>query len=322
MLHLMSFASDDFSRWDAGQMLFNKYLINNVKQKQAGQAFALPALFAQAFSTVLNNERLDPALIADMFSFISVNGAMELFTTVDVAILHDAREFMLDHLANALQTAFVARYHQHQLSGEYQPDIADIAQRKMANCALLYIAKADKALANELVVKQIAVANNMTDHLGALQAANSGQLACRKAVMAEFDDKWFENGLVMDKWFALQASLASDTVLENINSLFAHRSFDYSNPNRLRALVGTFVSANSYQFHAIDGSGYRFLTDQLIKLNSQNPQVAARLITPLIQFKRLDAKRTELMKAELNRLLKIDNLSLDLFEKVTKALAL
>ncbi|MEI6896151.1 MAG: aminopeptidase N C-terminal domain-containing protein, partial [Psychromonas sp.] len=86
------------------------------------------------------------------------------------------------------------------------------------------------------------------------------------------------------------------------------------------ALVGTFVSANSYAFHALDGSGYLFLTDQLIKLNSQNPQVAARLITPLIQFKRLDTKRISLIKVQLNRLLKIDNLSLDLFEKVTKAL--
>ncbi|MCP4323239.1 MAG: aminopeptidase N, partial [Alteromonadales bacterium] len=127
--------------------------------------------------------------------------------------------------------------------------------------------------------------------------------------------------LVMDKWFALQASLSTPSVLTNVEALFNHRSFDYSNPNRLRALVGSFVNINSYYFHAIDGSGYQFLTEQLIKLNSQNPQVAARLITPLIQFKRLDSVRVELIKAQLNRLLEIENLSLDLFEKVTKALA-
>ena len=322
LVHLISFASDDFSRWDAGQMLFNKYLVKNVQLKQSGQEFILPTMFAEAFKAVLNDESLDPALIADMFEFISENGAMELFDTVDIDLLHDAREFILNHLATELLNEFVKRYQQHQLVGEYQPNTDDIAQRKLANCSLLYIALADKKVANELVLKQVASANNMTAHLGALQAANIGKLDCRDLVMSDFDDKWFENGLVMDKWFALQATLSSDTVLNNIEQLFNHRSFDYNNPNRLRALVGSFVSGNSYYFHAIDGSGYQFLTDQLIKLNSQNPQVAARLITPLIQFKRLDTKRIAMIEKQLKRLLEIDNLSLDLFEKVTKALTL
>jgi aminopeptidase N len=321
LLLLISYASDEFSRWDAGQILFNKYLVKNVQLQQAGNAFSLPTLFIEAFKAVLTSEHLDPALIADMFEFISENGAMELFEVVDIEAIHQARLFILQQLADQLQSEFVAVYHLHQLTADYQPKTEDIAQRKLANCALSYIAKSDSTLANELVLKQISSANNMTDHLGALLAANTGKLACRDSVMADFDDKWFENGLVMDKWFTLQASLSSETILANIEALFNHRSFDYSNPNRLRALVGTFVNANSYYFHAIDGSGYVFLTDQLIKLNSQNPQVAARLITPLIQFKRLDAKRVALIKKQLTRLLAIDNLSLDLFEKVTKALA-
>ena len=131
----------------------------------------------------------------------------------------------------------------------------------------------------------------------------------------------FENGLVMDKWFVLQASMPSDNVLDNIDALFNHRSFDFSNPNRLRSLVGAFAQTNTYRFHNVDGSGYAFLTDQLIKLNSQNPQVASRLITPLIQFKNLDQVRIKLIKAELNRLLALPDLAVDLYEKVTKALA-
>jgi len=321
LLHLIRFASDAFSRWDAGQMLFNKYLLNNVKRKQMNQEFVLPPLFFDAFKAVLTNETLDPSLIADMFEFISENGAMELFDSVDIELLHETREFIINHLAQALKEDFVKRYHQHQLNTEYLPITGDIAQRKLANSALFYIAKSDKKLANELVLNQIEKANNMTDHLGALVAANSGQLDCRDAVLSDFDDKWFDNGLVMDKWFALQATLSSASVIDNIETLFTHRSFDYDNPNRVRALIGTFVSANSYYFHALDGRGYQFLTDQLIKLNSQNPQVAARLITPLIQFKRLDTKRIELIKVQLNRLLALDNLSLDLYEKVTKALS-
>lgn len=321
LLHLITFASDDFSRWDAGQTLFNKYLIKNVQNWQKKQAMQLPDLFISAFKSVLVNQALDPALIADMFEFVTETGAMELFEQVDIEALHQARHFMLKQLALALNEQFKLAYQSHQLTADYAPATADIAYRKLANTALLFIARADPGVADQLVLKQIQKSNNMTDHIAALQVANTTKLSCRDAVMSDFEDKWHDNGLVMDKWFGLQATLCCPTVLDNINGLFAHRSFDFSNPNRLRALLGSFVQNNSYHFHAIDGSGYLFLTEQLIKLNDQNPQVASRLITPLIQFKRLDEKRKGLIKVQLNRLLALDNLALDLFEKVSKALA-
>ncbi|MCG6201730.1 aminopeptidase N [Psychromonas antarctica] len=320
LLHLIHFASDDFSRWDAGQMLFNKYLLINVLQKKSNQKMALPPVFIEAFRSVLISDDLDPALITDMFEFVSEAGAMELFECVDIEALHHAREFMLEQLAIELKDEFVSAYQNHQVTGDYQPVSADIANRKLANLALLFISRADPLAANKLVITQIQQSDNMTDHLGALLAANRGQLDCRDKVMSDFEDKWHHNGLVMDKWFSLQATSLDSAVLSNIKALFQHRSFDFSNPNRLRALVGAFVQNNPYYFHASDGSGYQFLTEQLIKLNEQNPQVASRLITPLIQFKRLDEHRKQLIKEQLNRLLQLDNLALDLFEKVSKAL--
>lgn len=319
-LHLMNFASDEFSRWDAGQTLFNKYLLKNVQQLQAEQPMALPQLFIAAFKSVLVNPELDPALIADMFEFVSETGAMELFDRVDIEALHLAREFMLTELARELKNEFIFAYQNNQVKGDYQPKSEDIAHRKLANLALLFISRADAVIANELVLAQTLHSHNMTDHLGALHAANSVLLDCRETVMRDFEQRWFENGLVMDKWFSLQATSPDSYVLENIKQLFNHRSFDFTNPNRVRALLGAFVHNNPYHFHASDGSGYLFLTEQLIKLNDQNPQVAARLITPLIQFKRLDEKRKAMIKVQLNRLLALDNLALDLFEKVTKAL--
>ncbi|WP_372881117.1 aminopeptidase N [Psychromonas sp.] len=321
LLHLVNFASDEFSRWDAGQTLFNKYLVKNVACTQQQKEMQLPELFIEGFRTVLLNEQLDPSLIADMFEFVTESGAMELFDKVDIESLHLAREFMLKQLAVCLHNEFVSVYHNHQVSGEYTPDVENIAKRKLANLALLFIAKADPGLADELVQKQINNCNNMTDHLAALVAANSALLACRESVMQDFENKWFANGLVMDKWFVLQASVDHPGVLDNVQALFNHRSFDFNNPNRLRSLVGGFAQHNPYHFHAQDGSGYRFLTEQLIKLNKQNPQVAARLITPLIQFKRLDENRKSLIKEQLNRLLEIDDLAIDLYEKVSKALA-
>ena len=321
LVHIITYTSDDVSRWDAGQTLFNKYLLENVSRIQAGEEMALPALMVEAFRSVLNNKELDPALIADMFEFISETGAMELFDRVDIDALHKACDFMIKQLACELLSEFVTAYENNQVVGEYQPKTADIANRKLANLALLFISKVDPVRAEKLVLKQIDNSNNMTDHLGALVAANSGSLACVDKVMADFENRWFDNGLVMDKWFALQGSSSDCDVLNKVKSLFEHRSFDFNNPNRLRSLVGSFVQNNPYHFHAEDGSGYLFLTEQLIKLNDQNPQVASRLITPLIQFKRLDEKRKEMIKVQLNRLVKLDNLAVDLFEKVSKALA-
>jgi len=321
LLDIMSFASDEFSRWDAGQTLFNKYLVSNVKALQQDKALSLPSIFIDGFKSVLVSEDLDPALVSDMFTFTSETGARELFDVVDIEAIHEAREFMLQEIATQLNELFVDTYQRHQQLKAYEPNIEDIAKRKLKNLALAFIARVDKELANEYVLSQIASCNNMTDHLGALSAANNGLLACREEVMQSFDDKWFDNGLVMDKWFALQASMPSADVLKHIEALFDHRSFDFNNPNRLRSLVGVFAQNNAYHFHNINGAGYAFLTDQIIKLNSQNPQVASRLITPLIQFKRLDKKRIELIKSQLNRLLALPDLAVDLYEKVTKALA-
>ena len=321
LLDIMSFASDEFSRWDAGQTLFNKYLVNNVKALQEQQTLTLPSIFIDGFKSVLVSETLDPAFIADMFTFTSENGARELFDQVDVDAIHHVRSFMLKEIATQLHELFVDTYLRHQQLKAYHPNIDDIAQRKLKNIALAFIARVDKALAEEYVIAQIASCNNMTDHLGALAAANVGLLSCRTKVMQDFDNKWFENGLVMDKWFALQASMPCESTLKNIESLFQHRSFDFNNPNRLRSLVGAFSQNNTYHFHNINGSGYTFLTDQIIKLNSQNPQVASRLITPLIQFKQLDEVRIRLIKEQLNRLLALPDLAVDLYEKVSKALA-
>ena len=119
----------------------------------------------------------------------------------------------------------------------------------------------------------------------------------------------------MDKWFALQATRPDENVLEIIQLLMDHPSFNFNNPNRLRSLVGSFANHNLKAFHNVSGSGYRFLTDVLIRLNESNPQVAARLIEPLIRFSRFDAQRQTLMKRALERLSVVENLSKDLFEK-------
>ena len=314
---LMAHARNDFARWDAAQMLIGKYVRLNVANWQAGNALELPIEVVDAFRAVLLDKTLDPALAALILTLPKETELAELFDLIDPDAIRAVREFIRDELVLELNDELRAVYQAHVLP-EYRVEHADIARRALRNTCLSYLAFAEGA--DALVRRQYEQADNMTDTLAALSAAVSAELPCRDNLMQHFADKWQHDGLVMDKWFMLQATSPAANVLENVKALMQHPSFSLANPNRTRSLIGAFASGNPAAFHAKDGSGYRFLTDVLVELNSRNPQVASRLIEPLIRLGRYDAERQQLMREQLLRLQKLDNLARDLFEKITKSL--
>ncbi len=315
---LMAHARNDFARWDAAQMLIGKYVRLNVANWQAGNALELPIEVVDAFRAVLLDDTLDPALAALILTLPKETELAELFDLIDPDAIRAVREFIRDELVLELNDELRAVYQAHVLQ-EYRVEHADIARRALRNTCLSYLAFAEGA--DALVRRQYEQADNMTDTLAALSAAVSAELPCRDNLMQHFADKWQHDGLVMDKWFMLQATSPAANVLENVKALMQHPSFSLANPNRTRSLIGAFASGNPSAFHAKDGSGYRFLTDVLVELNSLNPQVASRLIEPLIRLGRYDAERQQLMREQLLRLQKLDNLARDLFEKITKSLS-
>ncbi|WP_445779114.1 aminopeptidase N C-terminal domain-containing protein, partial [Shewanella sp.] len=219
----------------------------------------------------------------------------------------------VEELASACEDELLARYRE-------LANIDDAGARAFKNIALSLLCQVSDVY-ESWVEKQYHQAKNMTDCLGALKAAAISQLACLPTLLDDFESKWHSTPLVMDKWLSLQALINSDDVIEKIKHLTQHSSFSFSNPNRVRSLIGAFASQNTYQFHRADGEGYRYLTKILVKLNKSNPQVASRMITPLIQFAKFDVSRQALMKLCLQELKNLPDLSKDLFEKVTKALA-
>ncbi|AIN65124.1 aminopeptidase N [Providencia stuartii] len=317
---LMQYASNEFSRWDAAQQLIGNYVKINVANYQAGNALVLPEHVIDAFRAVLLNDTIDPALAALILTLPSENEMAEFFQTIDPDAIHHVANFIAHQLATAMADEFLAVYQSIKIDG-YRVDHSDIAKRSLRNVCLQYIAAGDdQALADKLVSEQFKSADNMTDSLAALTAASESQLPCLESLMTAFDERWHHDGLVMDKWFTLQGTSPAPDVLQKVRSLLNHRSFSMSNPNRVRSLVGAFTSGNPSAFHAKDGSGYQFLYEILVDLNTRNPQVASRLIEPLIRLKRFDDKRQGLMRNTLEQLKALDNLSGDLFEKVTKAL--
>ncbi|RDE72264.1 aminopeptidase N [Aggregatibacter segnis] len=317
LITLLKFAENGFIRWDAAQMLLAAELRRNVTLYQQEQPLALSAEIAAVLYQVLDNYQKDIELTSLILTLPKATEFAELFKTIDPDAISAAREFMAHTIADNLKELLLKTYNQIRLD-DYQIHRQDIALRKLRNVCLSYLAYSN--IGNNLVNKHYTYSNNMTDTLAALTSATQAKLACRDGLLADFEQKWQHDGLVMDKWFALQATRPEENVLQNVMQLMDHPSFNFNNPNRVRSLIGAFAGQNLKAFHAIDGSGYRFLTDILIKLNKSNPQVASRLIEPLIRFARYDAQRQTLMKRALERISETEDLSRDLFEKIEKAL--
>ncbi|MFM5008108.1 aminopeptidase N [Aeromonas sp. R9-2] len=316
---LMRFARNEFARWDAAQMLINKAVIDGVARVQHGQGVELSQTLLAAFVAILEDSDLDLALKAEILALPGEATLAELFEVADIDAIHQVRDAIHTRLAEAFGARLAATYQSLRLNG-YQVVHADMAKRALKGVVLGYLAALDAEHADALVREQYATADNMTDTLAALQVANGYLLPCRAALLVDFEGKWAKDGLVLDNWLRLIGSKPAADVLSEVKQAMNHPTFSIRNPNRLRALIGSFAMSNQVQFHAVDGSGYRFLTDLLIELNEVNPQVASRLITPLIQFKRLDEARKALIRAELTRLANLEGLARDLFEKVSKAL--
>ncbi|EGR2045183.1 aminopeptidase N [Vibrio parahaemolyticus] len=317
LIFLMKHATNDFARWDASQMLLAKYIRQNVSNVQTGSEVQLSEDLIDAFRGVLLDENLEPAFIAQVFSLPSINEITGWYKQIDVDAVDTVLNSITVSLSAALEDELSATYHTLK-QAEYTIDHAAIGKRALRNQCLQFLAHTDKG--NTLVKAQYEAANNMTDTIAAMSAANSAQLECREELMADYSDKWKHDGLVMDKWFALQGTNPAEDALEKVKATMNHEAFSLKNPNRTRSLIGSFLAANPVRFHDKSGSGYQFAGEILRQLNDSNPQVASRMIDPLLKFRKYDEARQAMIRAELEKLKAMDNLAKDLFEKVTKAL--
>tara|TARA_R110000851_G_scaffold4900_3_gene20375 strand:+ start:53964 stop:56525 length:2562 start_codon:yes stop_codon:yes gene_type:complete len=312
LVHLMRYASSEVARWEASVQLISQTIWNNVAQLQKQQVMMVDTRVIEAFRGVILDANIDQALVAEILSIPSASALIEQVDNVDLDALAKAREFVVEELASACEDELLVRYRELLL-------VDNAGARAFKNIALSLLCQVTDTH-ESLVEKQYYSASNMTDSLGALKAAATAKLTCLPMLLSDFESTWQSTPLVMDKWLTLQALVNSDEVIEQIKMLTKHPSFSFSNPNRIRSLIGAFVAANTYQFHRADGEGYRYLTKILVKLNKTNPQVASRMITPLIQFAKFDQQRQQLMKQCLVELKSLPDLSTDLYEKVTKSL--
>ncbi|NYE61620.1 aminopeptidase N [Duganella sp. 1224] len=320
LLHLFSHDSDPVNRWEAGQRLAMERLLKLTAQVAAhGSAhLKLDSTFINAMRAVLTDESLDPAFRELALILPSETIIAEQMDVVDPHAIHAARQYMRRTIGAALKPELLAQYHANQTPGEYSPDALSAGKRALKNLCLSYLLVAPQADELRLAQQQCETATNMTDRSAALVALIHSGADAGPYLQAFYDD--FDNeALVIDKWFAMQASAPTANVAA-IRKLMQHPAFTLKTPNRARALIFNFTNANPSQFHAVDGSAYAFWAEYVIQLDAINPQVAARLARALDRWRRYAPALQAKMKQALEKVAS-HKLSNDVAEVVTKALA-
>ncbi|WP_017938403.1 aminopeptidase N [Zestomonas thermotolerans] len=325
LMFLMQHDSDGFNRWEAGQQLAVQVLQELIGQQQRGEPLVVDARLVQALRSVLENEALDQAMVAEMLSLPSEAYLTEISEVADVEAIHAAREFARRQLAEALFEPLWKRYQANREVSRQTPYVAEaahFARRSLQNIALSYLMLSERPEVLAACQEQFEACDNMTERLAALAVlVNSPFAQERDKALAAFAERFKEDPLVMDQWFSVQAACPLPGGLERVKALMEHPAFNLKNPNKVRALIGAFAGQNLINFHQADGSGYRFLADIVIRLNVLNPQIAARQLAPLTRWRKYDSARQALMRGELERILASGELSSDVYEVVSKSLA-
>ncbi|MBC8520292.1 MAG: aminopeptidase N [Gammaproteobacteria bacterium] len=303
-LFLMAHDSDQFNRWDAGQQIAESLLLKWVGES----APEMDEAWLNAIGELLADGEKDPAFIAETLMLPGERWLAEKMEVVDVVAIHQAREFAIRAIAERYQQEMVELYH------KLDPEM--IAGRTLRNQLLGMLMRLGSDDVVDMAVTQLEQAENMSDEMGALSALEQVDLPQRTSALNNFYDKWRDERLVVDKWFALQAGSQLPDAMNRVEALLNHPDFDITNPNRVRSLVGVFAHGNQLHFHDADGRGYRFLADQVLRLDKFNSQVAARMVGAFNQWRRYDDGRQSLMRAQLQRIADREGLSRDVYEIV------
>jgi aminopeptidase N len=307
--------SDPFVRWDSGQQYATRVLLDLVPAWNRGEALTIDPGLIEAMAETLAQTG-DPAFVAEAMLLPGEAFLADQMDIADVDAIHAVRQAARMAIGAALRDRLQATYDRHSDTGVYSIDGAAIGARSLRNVCLAYLSAGDDPA---LAKTQFDTAGNMTDSLAALSVLAGIDRPERTAALAAFHAKWRDNPLVLDKWFMIQAMSSLPGTVAAVRALSTHQDFDLRNPNRIRALAGAF-SGNQVRFHDPKGDGYRFLAGIVIALDPSNPQVAARMVGPLGQWRRMDAARQTLMKAELTRVLALTGLSANTLEMVSKSL--
>ncbi|MCL7034557.1 hypothetical protein MKW94_025023 [Papaver nudicaule] len=320
LFFLLAHDSDEFNRWEAGQVLARNLMLSLVADFQQNKPLALKADFVHGVRSILSDDSLDKEFIAKAIDLPGEGEIMDMMDIADPDAVHAVRSFIRKHLASELKAEFLKTVENNRSSDPYIFDHSNMSRRALKNIALSYLATLEDAQITELALNEYRTATNMTDQFAALTALVQNPGETRDEVLADFYSKWEHDFLVVNKWFGLQAMSDIPGNVENLRKLLQHPAFDLRNPNKVRSLIGRFPNS-PVNFHAKDGSGYKFMGEMVLQVDKLNPQGASRLMSAFSRWKHYDETRQALAKAQLEMILSTNGISENVFEIASKSLA-
>ena len=320
LLHQMSYDSDSFNRWDAGQTLASRVMLRMIEKYQKGQPLSVDRDLIDAFGKILKDPKLDNAMKAEALILPAFSSLAQQMKVIDPDAIDAVRKYVRQTIASRFRPEFDALYTGLAAKGAYQYTADEAGRRALRNLSLSYLAENPGAVDIQRAKAQYDAADNMTDRMAAMGALNDQHVPEREAALQDFYNRFKDDKLATDKWFSVQAYADRPDALQQVQKLMQHPDFTLKNPNRLSALVGAFA-ASPTKFHAKDGSGYKLVADTVIAVDGINAMSAARLVAPFRQWRRYDDARQAQMKAEMERILQTPKLSPNVYELLTKTLA-
>jgi aminopeptidase N len=314
--------ADPFNRWQALQTISMRLLIDNVSSLRAGKQPRSDDKLMVALATILEDPTLEPAFIAlALVPPGESDVAREIGRDIDPDAIFRARSALRAQIGERLGAALETTYERMTVPGGYTPDATSAGRRALRNVCLDLMAATGAAAAIARAARQYETADNMTDRMAALATLSLCKAPERETALADFYKRYAADALIVDKWFALQATIAQPDTLDKVRALTGHPAFSPNNPNRVRALIGAFAQGNPTQFNRPDGRGYDFIADTVLAVDPKNPQLSARMATAFRSWRTLEPDRRIKAEAALKRIQAVPGLSRDLSDIVERALA-
>lgn len=319
---LMAHDTDHFNRWSAAQIFAQRIIAKMEPRVRQGARPSRGMPFARALGTTLMDEKIEPAFRALMAALPSETDiAREMGENVDPGAIHVARGLLRKTVGNALHDELETLYANMKPRGAFNPAAKPAGKRALRNAALSLMAAGNPGAAAERTMAHFHAATNMTDRMAALVVLNDIPCAEREEALSNYYDRFNDDHLTIDKWFNLHAMSSLPDAMETVTSLTEHELFSWSNPNKVRALVGAFAMMNPLHFHRPDGAGYDFVGDAVLRLDRINPQIAARLLGVFKSWRSLEAVRRRKAKSKLEDIAATKTLSRDVYEIVSRIVA-
>jgi len=314
--------TDSFNRWQALQTLSMRLLIDNVTRLRAGNGPRSDDRLMVALAAILEDAALEPAFIAlALVPPGEGDVAREIGGDIDPDAIFRARTSLRAQIGARLGATLETTYERMTVPGGYTPDATSAGRRALRNVCLDLMAATGAADTIARAARQYDAADNMTDRMAALATLSLHNVPERETALANFYKRYAADALIVDKWFALQATTPQPDTLDKVRALTAHPAFSLANPNRVRALIGAFAQGNPTQFNRADGQGYDFIADTVLAVDPKNPQLSARMATAFRSWRTLEAGRRIKAEAALRRIQAAQGLSRDLADIVERTLA-